>query len=189
MNANERCNHCPGTVPGGGVSGQGPAGAQFLFVGEAPGRFGAGRTGVPFLGDEAGRRFERLLAEAGLSRGDVYITNAVRCLPLDAAGRNRRPSATEIAACAPALEREIAAIAPAVVVALGAVALQALAHIEPHHITLARGVATPIPWYGRTLVPLYHPGARAAIHRPWPQQVEDWRALLAMLPGALLTQS
>lgn len=178
MNVEARCDHCPGTAPGSGVPGAGPANARFFFVGEAPGRLGAGRTGVPFLGDEAGRRFERLLATTGLTRSDVYVTNAVRCLPLDSAGRNRRPRPTEIAACAPWLAREIAAVDPTVVVALGAVALRALASIEPHSLALAADVATRNPWHGRTLIALYHPGARAALHRPWPLQVEDWKLAL-----------
>ena len=71
----------------------GSAGAGVLFVGEAPGRFGAGRTGVPFQGDVAGQRFERLLAEAGLRRAEVFVTNAVLCNPRTADGRNDRPRA------------------------------------------------------------------------------------------------
>ena len=68
-------------------------------------------------------------------------------------------------------------------VTLGAVALRALSLIEPHAATLAANVGDVIPWRGRWLVPLYHPGPRAQLHRPFARQVEDFRRL-----GALLRQ-
>jgi uracil-DNA glycosylase len=172
------CRRCPG-MTGCAVLGvaNGPVPARLLFVGEAPGRFGAGRTGVPFSGDEAGRRFEQLLESAGLTRAEAFITNAVLCLPLDASGRNRTPLRSELANCATHLARTIASVDPEFVVTLGATALAALARIGPHNLTLATSVARPAPWQGRTLIPLYHPGQRAQIHRPWPAQLADWRSL------------
>jgi uracil-DNA glycosylase family 4 len=153
----------------------GPADARVLFVGEAPGRFGAGRSGVPFQGDESGRRFEALLAIAGLSRDGVFITNAVLCNPLDAQGRNRRPSTTEVRRCSAFLRRQIEVQDPAVVVALGGVALEALGAIQPHGLSLRESCAEAAPWLGRTLVPLYHPGRRALVHRDGASQQADWR--------------
>lgn len=155
----------------------GRARARVLFVGEAPGRYGAGRSGVPFHGDESGRRFESLLAVAGLSRADVFVTNAVLCNPLDAEGRNRRPKASEIERCGGFLRRQIEVIDPAIVVALGGVALQALGRIEPHDATLRGGVGQAVEWLGRWMVPLYHPGRRALVHRDEAAQTEDWRRL------------
>ena len=48
---------------------------DLIFVAEAPGRFGAGRTGIPFHGDRSGNNFELLLNHAGLNRKDIFITN------------------------------------------------------------------------------------------------------------------
>lgn len=181
--ATAACRRCPRMLAGSAVLGpcNGHTGAAVLFVGEAPGRLGAGRTGIPFSGDTAGARFERLLAEAGLTRDDIFVTNAALCLPLDARGRNRRPAAGEIAACSAWLRKTIALVKPPLVVALGATALAALARIEPHGLTLREHVAKVVPWHGAGLTALYHPGARSQVHRPWPLQVEDWRALRAIL--------
>jgi uracil-DNA glycosylase family 4 len=151
--------------------------ARVMLVGEAPGRYGAGRSGVPFRGDEAGRRFESLLAVAGLTREDVFVTNAVLCNPLDASGRNRRPKASEVERCGAFLQRQIELVEPEVVVALGVVAVEALGHIEPHGLTLREGCGRAVEWLGRRLVPLYHPGRRALVHRDEASQREDWRRL------------
>jgi uracil-DNA glycosylase family 4 len=159
----------------------GPSKADVMFVGEAPGRFGAGRSGVPFLGDESGRRFESLLAEAGLCRAEVFITNAVLCNPVDAQGRNRRPATSEVKRCRSFLEMQLEAVQPALVVALGQVALDALYRVEQHPLQLRRDAGRPVPWRGGTLVSLYHPGRRALVHRSDVLQREDWRRLGAMV--------
>ncbi|MBE0610790.1 MAG: hypothetical protein IH609_15525 [Dehalococcoidia bacterium] len=124
-----------------------------------------------------GARFERLLTEAGLTREEVFVTNAALCLPLDVHGRNRPPSAGEVAACSGWLGETIAVVKPALVVTLGAIALTALARIEPHGLILREHLRTVVPWRGAGLTALYHPGARSQVHRPWPHQVNDWRAL------------
>jgi uracil-DNA glycosylase family 4 len=154
----------------------GPQSARVLFVGEAPGRLGAARTGVPFSGDASGHRFERLLHVAGLRREDVFITNAVLCNPLSD-GHNRRPSTSEVADCADFLAEQIRMVDPAVVVALGNVALGALRRLAPHDLALDRHAGRPHLWQGRLLVPLYHPGPRAAVHRHPAQQESDWHRL------------
>jgi uracil-DNA glycosylase len=153
----------------------GPADARVMFVGEAPGRHGAGRSGVPFSGDESGRRFEALLTVAGLRREEVFVTNAVLCNPLDASGNNRRPLPREVEACLGHLRGQIEAVDPEYVVALGGVALDALNRIEGHGMTLGSDCAEPRVWFGRTLVVLYHPGRRAVVHRRIPAQEADWR--------------
>jgi uracil-DNA glycosylase len=155
----------------------GPITARVMFVGEAPGRFGAGRSGVPFQGDESGRRFESLLAEAGLTREDVFVTNAVLCNPLDLQSRNRRPLTSEIKRCLPFLEAQLDAVQPRVVAALGQVALEALRLVEPHSLSLRSDAGRDADWRNRLLVPLYHPGRRALVHRVDALQRDDWRAL------------
>lgn len=151
--------------------------ARVMFVGEAPGRLGAGRTGVPFQGDESGRRFEAILLAAGLTRDEVFVTNAILCNPLDAQGRNRRPLTSEIRRCLPFLQAQVLTVNPEVVVALGDVALFALGLLEAHGATLRGDCSRPTAWFGRTLVPLYHPGRQSTLHRADADQRADWAAL------------
>jgi DNA polymerase len=154
----------------------GPLHAPVMFVGEAPGRLGAARTGIPFTSDQSGRRFQELLAAAGLRREEVFVTNAVLCHP-DGGGRNRRPAPAEVRACSRWLGAQIGLVRPRVVVALGEVALGALRLIEPHAYSLRAHAGQALPWHERLLVPLYHPSPRAANHRPWQRQIEDFRRL------------
>ncbi|HEY8598592.1 MAG TPA: uracil-DNA glycosylase [Thermomicrobiales bacterium] len=155
----------------------GGPGARVIFIGEAPGRLGGDRTGVPFSGDQSGRNFERLLALAGLTRMEVFITNAVLCNPRDAQGRNRGPSRRELAACGELLGRQLAVVGAPVVVTLGAVALRAVGALAAHGLQLREAVGQPVPWQGRLLLPLYHPGLRAQLHRPFALQRDDFLAL------------
>lgn len=155
----------------------GPLNAQVMFIAEAPGRFGAERTGVPLGGDQAGRTFEHLLACAGWTRQEVFVTNAVLCNPQDSQGHNRPPSADELENCRTYLRAQIELVAPRLVVALGAIALRTLDRIEPHGLRLGCDVGRAVPWLGRHLVALYHPGPRALVHRPLAEQEADFRAL------------
>jgi DNA polymerase len=159
----------------------GPHDARVLFVAEAPGRLGPDRTGVPLSGDRTGRTFDALLAGAGIDRQRIFITNAVLCNPRRPDGRNDRPRTSELANCSEHLLAVIDVIAPALVVSLGRVALDALALIEPHGCTLARDVGAAVDWYGRRLIPLYHPGPRALIRRTLAQQAGDYAALAALI--------
>lgn len=148
--------------------------APLMFVGEAPGRLGADRTAIPFHGDKSGNNFELLLSSAGLSRRDIFVTNAVLCNPQDADGNNAPPSRQEIANCVAHLKRQIDLIQPKLVMTLGSVALEATRMIEQHELVLRTSVRTANEWYGRRLLPLYHPGARAMIHRSLPNQTADY---------------
>jgi DNA polymerase len=169
----------------------GPLEARLIVVGEAPGRLGAARTGVPFQGDRSGERLAALFAAATLDRSRVFITNAILCNPLDHLGevgetaRNRRPLASEIARCGPFLERTLDLVEAPIIAALGGVALAALGRIEAHGISKVSEVAgQPRPWAGRTLVPLVHPSPRTQGRRSWSQQLEDWRRLGRMVATA-----
>jgi uracil-DNA glycosylase family 4 len=159
----------------------GPLDAGVLFVGEAPGRLGAARTGIPMTSDVAGRRFQTFLDEAGLRRERVFVTNTVLCNPLTPRGHNRRPSASEVAACRDFLTEQLRLVRAPVVVALGGVALDALRRIKRHEALLSRDVGRPIAWSGRTLVSLYHPSIQSTLARPHEQQLADWRALGAFV--------
>ena len=180
------CRACPGMEGRRRVLTErnGDASARLLLVAEAPGARGAERTGVPFCGDASGRNFERLLARAGFSRQEVFITNAVICNPQSANGSNRRPTSAELESCSRWLRATIALVDPFVVGTLGAVALAALGRIDPHGLSLKRDCGQPQRWFDRWLVPLYHPSPRVfASHRRFEQQASDWRAL-SRLAGA-----
>jgi DNA polymerase len=97
------------------VNGVGPADADLLFVGEAPGAHEDER-GEPFVG-RSGDVLDRTLREVGLDRGDVRITNCVRCRPPG----NRDPRASERENCRGYLETEVDGVDPEVVVTLGKV--------------------------------------------------------------------
>ncbi|MGH2632025.1 MAG: uracil-DNA glycosylase, partial [Tepidiformaceae bacterium] len=60
-------------------------------------------------------------------------------------------------------------------------ALAALGRIEAHGLALSNDVGRRVPWAGRTLLPLYHPGRQAQLHRQWALQLEDWRALGSLI--------
>lgn len=111
------CERCPELVASRSriVDGVGPADADLLFVGEAPGQR-EDEEGEPFVG-RSGDVLDEALRDAGLARADVRITNCVRCRPPD----NRDPSADELANCRGYLEREIDLVDPAVIVTLGKV--------------------------------------------------------------------
>lgn len=179
----QTCRLCPRMEGRTRVLGtaNGPVSAELLFVAEAPGRLGADASGVPLSGDRTGRTFDALLDTVGIRRGDVFLTNAVLCNPRDEGGRNARPSCAELANCCRHLAGLIAVLDPRWVVTLGVVALDAVAAITPHDAILRRDVGRPIPWSGRWLVPLYHPGPRALIHRPLETQRADYVGLSALI--------
>lgn len=155
--------------------------SRVVFVAEAPGRLGADRCGVPLSGDQTGRNFDKLLREAHLDRSSIFITNAVLCNPRNDNGRNATPTAVEIRNCSQHLRRTIEIISPQYVVALGIKALKALSLIKPHEATLSKDVGRPILWWGRLLIPLYHPGPRARQYRSEDSQVQDFRRLGVLL--------
>jgi uracil-DNA glycosylase family 4 len=149
--------------------------APIMFIGEAPGRLGADASAIPFHGDRAGENFENFLEQVGLSRYDCFITNAVLCNPKDEKGNNSTPNRQELANCAQFLRRQIDLVGPKIIVTLGTQALSALRLISSHDIDLAGGVRKKWAWDGRILIPLYHPGQRALVHRSFLNQLADYR--------------
>ena len=109
------------------VFGEGPTDAKIMFVGEQPGDR-EDREGRPFVGP-AGLLLDRALAEAGVDRRRIYVTNAVKHFKFEPRGKRRlhkRPNASEIKICRRWLFDEIEAIGPRLIVALGATAAQSL---------------------------------------------------------------
>jgi DNA polymerase len=135
------------------VPGEGPADARIMFIGEAPG-WNEDQQGRPFVG-AAGKFLEELLAEAGLTRGEVFITNVVKSRPPG----NRDPLPDEIAACAPFLDRQIEVIDPEVIVTLGR---YSMARWFPGE-RISRIHGQPKKVGRRLIVPMYHPAA--ALHQ------------------------
>jgi uracil-DNA glycosylase len=109
------------------VFGKGSKKAAILLVGEQPGDV-EDKRGIPFVGP-AGAVLWSCLEEAGVDRGDLFATNAVKHFKHEVRGKRRlhkRPVTAEIEACHPWLQAEIAAVRPDVIVALGAVAARSL---------------------------------------------------------------
>lgn len=131
------------------VFGCGDPGADWMFIGEAPGAE-EDRRGEPFVG-RAGRLLDRMLAALGMDRGQgVYIANILKCRPPN----NRDPRPEEAHACRPYLDRQINLVRPRVLVALGRVAAQNLLDTaEP----LGRLRGRILDYGGIPLVVTYHP--------------------------------
>ena len=178
------CRLCPAMsdLPAILSSKNGSLYADLIFVAEAPGRFGSGRTGIPFHGDRSGDNFEQLLNYVNIKRKDIFITNAVLCNPLKN-GNNRRPTIKEINNCIPFLENLINIITPKIISTVGGVGLEAINRIFKTHYKLADVVATPLPIGQFILFPLYHPSPRV-IHtkRSLDQQKKDFKKLFNNLP-------
>jgi uracil-DNA glycosylase len=141
------------------VFGSGNPNAELMFVGEAPG-FHEDQQGLPFVG-QAGKLLERLLEGIGMTRGDVYIANVLKCRPPG----NRDPVPDEIAACEPHLFRQIELIQPTMVATLGNFATKLLSG-KPAGITRVHGYEQEVTLGVRKvlLYPLYHPAA--ALYTP-----------------------
>jgi DNA polymerase len=134
------------------VFGEGPADAEVVIVGEQPGDQ-EDRVGRPFVGP-SGRLLDVALEAAGIDRGNVYVTNAVKHFKWERGPGKRRihkkPNDTEIRACRPWLDAELAVIKPNVVVCLGATAAQALLG-KTFRVTQSRGKVLR-PWGPKPLV-------------------------------------
>ena len=172
----QHCNLCPRLFGRTKVlsGANGSIDSKVLFVGEAPGRLGADRTGIPLHGDKTGDNFENLLGNIGWQRSQVFITNSILCNPREDNGTNGTPTREEIINCLAYLEMTINLVRPNVIVSLGATALEALDLISPHGLRLHEGVVTLSPWFGAKLFPLYHPGPRAMVHRSLAKQRSDF---------------
>ena len=129
-----------------------------MFVGEQPGDQ-EDLAGRPFVGP-AGGVFDEALAQVGIDRRQVYVTNAVKHFKWTPRGTRRlhaKPNAREMAACRPWLEAEIEAIKPAMIVCLGSTAAQVI--LGPSfRIMRDHGRIISTPWAPRTMA-TYHPSA------------------------------
>jgi DNA polymerase len=153
----EICKNCKSFV-----FGKGNEGADIVFVGEAPGKK-EDEEGLPFVG-AAGKNLDKLLAGVGLSLDDIYVTNILKCRPLD----NADPTVEEMLAHTPFLIKQLEEIKPKVVCSLGNYATKfflANGDVEGMKdqlgITQLHGKVQEIDFRGKKikLIPLFHPAA------------------------------
>lgn len=148
---NANCTLCPLHEEAKTVCllGDGPVPSKIMLIGEAP---GAREDDIerPFAG-VAGQYLDRVLAQTGLSRSEIYITNAVKCRP----PQNRTPTPGEIKVCRSYLERELEIVNPQYLLLLGNAALKAV--LNQSGIMSKRGTATE--WRGRQVFCTIHPAA------------------------------
>jgi len=159
----------------------GNAGARIALVGEQPGDV-EDRRGVPFVGP-AGKLLRRALDEAGISDGDVYVTNAVKHFRFTERGKrriHRTPEMAHITACRPWLAAELDAVDPELVVLLGATAAKALLG-GTFRVTQHRGelMDRETPAGTRRLMATVHPSS--VLRGPPEQREEAFAALVADL--------
>src|SRR5919199_1548923 len=127
------------------VFGEGAERSQVMLVGEQPGD-GEDIAGRPFVGP-AGGLLDKALAEAGIDRTKVYVTNVVKHFKWEPRGKRRihkKPNAAEINACRPWLDAELALVKPRAIICLGATAAQALLGRQ-FKVTAHRGEFIPSP--------------------------------------------
>ena len=135
------------------VPGDGPADAEIMFIGEGPG-FHENEQGHPFVG-ASGKFLDQLLAQAGVTRADVFIANVVKCRPPD----NRDPSTDELAACDIYLEAQIKTINPSIIVTLGRISMGKF--FSGVKISAVHGQMQKVG--ERYVIPMFHPAA--ALHQ------------------------
>lgn len=155
------------------VPGSGDAGAEILFVGEAPGAK-EDASGIPFCG-AAGKFLDEMLASIGLDRDKVFIANTLKCRPPE----NRDPEESEKAACRHFLDRQVETINPKLIVCLGR---HSVANFIPNAggISKLHGHAVRRP-NGQVYLALYHPAA--ALHNGGLRKtlLEDFSKIPAIL--------
>lgn len=162
------------------VPGEGDLNSPAVFVGEAPGRR-EDEQGRPFVGS-AGRFLDAMLGHAGLERGDVYITNVVKCRP----PKNRRPRADEMLECAAYLGEQLSIIRPRILAPMGnssASHFLKMFGLERASIGKVHGKAFEVQasWGPVVIFPLYHPAAVLYNRRLEPELRGDFESLKGLL--------
>jgi uracil-DNA glycosylase family 4 len=157
------------------VPGEGPTHAEIMFIGEGPGA-NEDKQGRPFVG-AAGKFLDQLLAQADVTRADVWITNIVKCRPPG----NRDPQMIEIETCTSNyLENQIKIVNPSIIVTLGR---HSMSRFFPDaKITQIHGQMQKVG--KRFIIPMFHPAAALHQDRFKPMLLEDFARLPAQLEEA-----
>ncbi|MES2572618.1 MAG: uracil-DNA glycosylase family protein, partial [Verrucomicrobiota bacterium] len=131
------------------------------------------------------RLLDRALAEAGIERGQCYVTNSVKHFKWTPRGKRRihqKPDKAEIGACKPWWKAELALVRPAVLICLGGTAAQAVFDREVR-VMAERGKVMATEFAPRTLITL-HPSA--LLRMPDPEERErEYRRFVDDLALAL----
>lgn len=169
----KRCRRCPlGATRTKFVFGVGNPQADILFIGEAPGR-DEDLQGIPFVG-RAGKLLDKMLAEIGLRRDEVYIANILKCRPPN----NRDPEQEEVDKCLPYLIKQIQLINPKVICSLGRIAAQ---RILQSNMTLGAMRNRWFEYHGIKMMVTYHPAAILRSNSYLPGALEDLKRLVEMV--------
>jgi uracil-DNA glycosylase family 4 len=165
-----RCKRCPlGKTRTKFVFGVGNPDADIMFIGEAPGR-DEDLQGIPFVG-RAGKLLDKILAEVGLQRGDVYIANILKSRPPN----NRDPLPEEVEQCMPYLHKQIQLIQPKVICSLGRIAAQNLLQTK---MSLGAMRNRWFDFRGVKLMVTYHPAAILRTNTYMRGALEDFKRLV-----------
>lgn len=157
------------------VPGEGPTHAEIMFIGEAPGA-NEDKQGRPFVG-ASGKFLNELLAQAGVTREDVWITNVVKCRPPG----NRDPQPVEIETCTQSyLDNQIKIVNPSIIVTLGRHSMSRF--IPNAKVTEIHGQMQKVG--RRFVIPMFHPAAALHQSRFKPMLLEDFAKLPALLEDA-----
>jgi uracil-DNA glycosylase len=164
------------------VPGEGPVQAEIMFIGEGPG-FHENEQGRPFVG-ASGKFLDELLAQAGVTRADVWITNVVKCRPPN----NRDPLPDEIETCTSNyLDHQIEIVSPSIIVTLGRFSMSKF--FKSAKISQIHGQMQRVD--DRFVIAMFHPAA--ALHQAalkpaimadfarLPELLKDARAALGRL--------
>lgn len=157
------------------VPGEGPTHAEIMLIGEGPGA-NEDKQGRPFVG-ASGKFLDQLLAQAGVTRADVWITNVVKCRPPG----NQDPEMIEIETCTTNyLDQQIKVVNPSIIVTLGRHSMSRF--IPDAKITQIHGQMQKIGT--RFVIPMFHPAAALHQQRFRPMLLEDFAKLPALLEEA-----
>lgn len=162
------------------VLGEGPVGAPLMLVGEQPGDQ-EDRQRRPFVGP-AGHVLDQCLAEAGLKRDALFLTNAVKRFKYAPRGKrrlHRTPTASDVSHARWWLEEEIRLVGPRVLVALGGTALLALTGQR----TLKPVRGQLLPWHERQMLATVHPSYLLRL-RDEPDRTQERTRFIADLARA-----
>jgi uracil-DNA glycosylase len=174
--AEAQCTRCPLYKPATQVvPGEGPEHAPLMMVGEQPGN-DEDLQGRPFVGP-AGRMLDRAIADAGIDRREVFVTNAVKHFKFEPRGKRRlhkRPNAYEIARCKWWNDLEIRLVRPKIVVALGATAARSL---MGRTVTISRTRGQLLPLGDSRLMVTIHPSALLRME----DEAGKWREYAALV--------
>jgi DNA polymerase len=187
--AEHACTRCPLYKSATqAVPGEGAVGARIMFVGEQPGN-DEDLAGKPFVGP-AGRMLDKALAEAGIPRGDIFVTNAVKHFKFEPRGKRRlhkKPNAYEIDRCNWWLDLEKTIVKPELYVALGATGARALigrtvtiSKVRGTVMTLAGGGRMVVTVHPSSLLRMPDSASRKAAYREF---VNDMRFCAKVLAG------